>query len=374
VDLSYVLPIRCEQACDLHAELIGYLAELVATLELEVIVADGSPRAVATRHAHALPAPIRHVTLERHRFANGKVDGVTVGVRMARHEAVVIADDDVRYEPASLRRIARYLRDADLILPQNVFVPNTSWHARWDTARSLLNRAVGHDYPGTLAIRRSTFEAMGGYDGDVLFENLELIRTVRAHGGRVRAASDLFVPRRPPRTGAFLRQRVRQAYDDLAQPVRLCVHLALLPVVVTLVRGRRWPALCAAAGASIALAEAGRRRGGASRWIPASSSWYAPAWLTERGICVWIAVASRVFLGGCRYRGVVLRRAATPMRALRRRAQAEGRGTRPSEAACEPSHSGFIRERPQRQSATTSRRSSSSQPSSPTTVIGPRTR
>jgi hypothetical protein len=78
----------------------------------------------------------------------GKVAGVTTGVRRAGFEAVVIADDDVRYEHATLQRLVEYLDDHDLVRPQNFFDP-LPWHARWDTARTLLNRAFGADYPGT---------------------------------------------------------------------------------------------------------------------------------------------------------------------------------------------------------------------------------
>lgn len=60
------------------------------------------------------------------------------------------------------------------------------WHARWDSARSFLNRAFGDDYPGTLGVQRSALEKTGGYCGAVLFENLELIRTLQAHGLRRR--------------------------------------------------------------------------------------------------------------------------------------------------------------------------------------------
>ena len=120
----------------------------------------------------------------------GKVNGVVTGVRECSHERVVIADDDVRYDAAALRRVVALLDEADLVRPQNYFDP-LPWHARWDTARSLLNRVftgdpafpVG-DFPGTLAVRRSAFLASGAYDGDALFENLELMRTIRAAGGR----------------------------------------------------------------------------------------------------------------------------------------------------------------------------------------------
>ena len=147
----------------------------------------------------------------------GKVSGVRTGVRLASHEKVVIADDDVRYDPAALRRVAQLLESHDLVRPQNYF-SRLPWHARWDTARTLLNRCLGRDYPGTLAVRRSRLLAMGLYDGDVLFENLELIRTVRAHGGSTVAPLDLYVARVPPSAAHFWGQRTRQAYDDFALP------------------------------------------------------------------------------------------------------------------------------------------------------------
>jgi hypothetical protein len=117
--------------------------------------------------------------------------------------------------------------------------------------------------------------------------------------------------------------------------VRLAAHLGLLPAVVMLARRRSWSALAGAAAAAITLAEVGRRREGGREAYPPSAAALAPAWLAERAVCVWLAVGSRVVLGGCRYRGVTIRRAATPMRELRRRAgrQDADEGARASDAA-----------------------------------------
>jgi hypothetical protein len=145
--------------------------------------------------------------------ANGKVSGVLTGLRRAPHDKVVIADDDVRYDEAGLAFMSRLLDEADLVRPQNYFSP-LPWHARWDTARSLLNRAFGADYPGTLGVRRGVVMNAGGYDGDTLFENLELIRTVEAVGGRVLDAGGFYVQREAPTARHFWSQRVRQAYDS----------------------------------------------------------------------------------------------------------------------------------------------------------------
>jgi hypothetical protein len=320
---SYVLPIRCD-AEGPPADLTGYLRRLPSWLE--VIVVDGSDEATFAANAFRWGTlPVRHVAPDADlRCANGKVAGVLTGLRQASHDRVVIADDDVRYDDAALGRTVALLDDADLVRPQNYFAP-APWHAAWDTARSLLNRAVaGGDYPGTLAVRRSLVLAAGGYDGDVLFENLELIRTVRAAGGRVATPLDLFVARRPPTAAKFWSQRVRQAYDDFAQPPRLALALGVLPGLAAAVgtsRDSRQTArrLTAAAVTLSAAAEVGRRRGGGRRVLPSSASLLAPVWVLERGVCSWLALAVRLRHGGCPYAGGIIVRAANPRRALRRR-------------------------------------------------------
>jgi hypothetical protein len=231
---------------------------------------------------------------------------------------VVIADDDVRYDLDALTRVVALLADADVVRPQNYFDP-LPWHARWDSARTLLNRVAGGDWPGTLGVRRSVLERTGGYDGGVLFENLELVRTIRASGGVETVPLDLFVRRRPPNTRHFFSQRVRQAYDEFARPLRLNIFLALLPLTVLLALRRCWSPLTILAVAAMTLAEWGRRRGGGRRVFPGTSSLLAPLWLAERAVCSWLALGYRLFVGGVPYRESVFVRAATPMKELRRR-------------------------------------------------------
>ncbi|MDQ3785390.1 MAG: hypothetical protein M3360_11050 [Actinomycetota bacterium] len=173
-------------------------------------------------------------------LANGKTLGVTTGVRAALCEKVVVADDDVRYDRAALERLERMLDHAELVRPQNYFRHPIPWHGLWDTARTLLNRATGADYPGTLALKRSFFMSMGGYDGDVLFENLELIRTVERSGGRVMSPLDLYVERLAPTRARFFSQRVRQAYDNFALLPRMVMWLAVLPLMLWVVTNRRF--------------------------------------------------------------------------------------------------------------------------------------
>jgi hypothetical protein len=317
LDLSYVVPIRWRDG-EQREELAAYLAE-IAPHCAELIVVDGSPPEVFAANAEAWGEYAAHVPpAPKESWLMGKVSGVRTGVRLAARERVVIADDDVRYDLEALRRTARLLGAYDLVRPQNYF-SRLPWHARWDTARTLLNRSLGCDYPGTLAVRRSRMLAMGLYDGDVLFENLELIRTVRAHGGSTISPLDLFVARVPPSSGHFWGQRTRQAYDDFALPLRMALWLAVVPLLVLSVAGRRPSLTLAPAALAVAAAERGRRRAGGTAFFPASSSLLAPVWILERGVCAWLAILQRLRFGGVRYGDSVIRTAAHSERQLRRR-------------------------------------------------------
>lgn len=304
---SYVLPVASERPMggdvDAYLELLSRRAEL--------IVVDGSMPAVFDLHhlrwggfaRHVPPAPGAPL---------GKVGNVLTGIHLASNEYVVIADDDVRYG-AEVEDLVLRLAQADVVRPQNYFDP-LPWHAAWDSARSLLNRALGGgDWPGTLAVRRSSLLRAGGYAGDVLFENFELCRTIEVAGGRHEVAQDLFVRRLPPTTRHFLSQRVRQAYDELARPPRLVAFLLPLPTLVVLAVRGRWRRLArllpVGAVSAVLAAEWGRRRDGAAAHFPFSCSLFAPLWVAERSLCVWFALAARL-LGGVRYRGRRVRRAA----------------------------------------------------------------
>jgi hypothetical protein len=321
--VSYVLPLRWSEPGPI-GELSAYLGSIAGTVD-EIVVVDGSPAAVFEQHAVALAGIARHLPPHPDLdFQMGKVNGVVTGLREATGELLVLADDDVRYDRQSLTRTVELLGEADLVRPQNYF-DELPWHARWDTARSLLNRVftgdlafpVG-DFPGTLAVRRSAMLATGGYDGDALFENLELMRTVRAAGGAVVTPLDLYVARKPPSTAHFRSQRVRQAYDDFAIPVRIGAFLAIGPLAARALWRSRLDRLLAAALASIAVAEIGRRRSGGAERFPLTGALLAPVWIGERSLCAWLALGARL-RGGALYGGRRIARPATPLRRLRHR-------------------------------------------------------
>lgn len=321
---EYILPLRWTEDSGLP-DLAAYLGRLSGWIPVTVV--DGSAPELFERHRAAFPPTVRHIRPEpgglgRRRGnggGNGKVAGVMTGVGAVRAELLVIADDDVRYTRESLAGVVNHLRSADVVRPQNYFDP-LPWHAWWDTSRTLINRAWSADFPGTLAVRRSALLATGGYD-PVLFENLELIRTVIAAGGVEKVLPDLFVARRPPGPRHFLKQRTRQAYDDFAQPLRLAAELSLLPVIATaacLPARHRGKAFLVLAAAPVIIAGIGRRRHNGTTVFPFRAVWCAPLWVLERAVCIWIALAYRLG-GGIPYAGTRLKTAAHSEAELQRR-------------------------------------------------------
>ena len=317
--VSYILPLRARRP--VSSEFVAYVTSIARFESIaEVIVVDRSGRDVFEDFETRRSRDVRHVQVDADLecLANGKVAGVLTGVRLASQEHLILADEDVRYDEHSVLEIRRRLEQHDLVAPQNYFDP-LPWHACLDSARTLVNRATGGDWPGTFGVRRSAIVRLGGYDGDVLFENLELVRTLESAGGRTVSAPDLFVRRLPPSADHFWSQRIRQAYDEFARPARLVVWLSILPAAVALSMNVGVWTIGLIGAVSMLVAAAGRAIGGGRRVFPLSTVVAAPWWILERAVCAWLAVGSRLFLGGVPYGGRILSRAGTPARVLRRR-------------------------------------------------------
>ncbi|MHA7141910.1 glycosyltransferase family 2 protein [Arthrobacter sp. Sr33] len=297
-------------------ELTEYLTELAHWID--VLVIDGSPEPRFTEHARTFPPTIKH-TKPLPLCRNGKAAGVMTGIALTDAPILVIADDDVRYDARTLHQAVAFLSDADMVRPQNIFT-TSPWHAQWDTARTLINRAFGADFPGTLVIRREALLRTSGYDGNVLFENLELLRTIGAAGGIEVRANHLFVGRLPPTLKQFLHQRTRQAYDDFAQPGRLIAELSILPLALTIPRmaHRKAPVYGVLLAITWLIAEIGRRRQDGTQSFHRFAALWAPLWVAERSICIWVALILRL-TGGIPYAGTRLRHAATSPSTLRKR-------------------------------------------------------
>ena len=309
---TYILPLKVTDRATLR-ELADYVNALPVS---QAIVADGSDDAAFSELSQYLRHDVQHLRTDPDiTGGNGKVRNVLTALRRAEHENIVIADDDVRYGPAELQAVIEALQSSDVVRPQNYFAP-LPWHALLDTGRIVINRALDGDWPGTLAFRRSALPC--GYNADVLFENYELVRTIRARGGREVVARNIYVRRRPPTTEHFFSQRVRQAYDEFARPVRLGIALTILPALSISLAARIWAVPIALTAAALALATIGFLRNSGSRYFPAIAIAASPLWVLERAVCAWFALYARLRYGGVRYAGGILRDAASPAKELRR--------------------------------------------------------
>ncbi len=311
---SYLLPFR--RTCfsvEESAELLSYF-ETLARAGCEIVLIDGSPAKIFEQNALAFDGTCRHVRVDRRfGYLNDKVNGVHTGIELATCEKVILADDDIRYTPEVLRTLGDLLDDYEVVRPQNFLRP-LPWWARLESARMLINRATlrAADYPGTCAFRRTTILEAGHYDGDVLFDNEEIIRHFAQHGCTIAYATDLFVKKRPPAFRKWIEQRPRQAYEDFGLRTKTALFFALIPVVVlmTLMFGVPGFVACllALSFLSIFFAIAGRARGRARQFFPLACCFFAPFWIVERTLSTYWALYWRLTYGGYPFGARVLSR------------------------------------------------------------------
>jgi hypothetical protein len=160
----------------------------------------------------------------------------------------------------------------------------------------LINRATlrAADYPGTCAFRRTVLLNIGHYDGDVLFDNEEIIRHFAHHGCTIAYANDLFVEKRAPIFRKWVEQRPRQAYEDFGLRTKTALFLLPIPLLflaVFLYGGKGLNIyLGVTAFLSIFLALRGRARGRAAKFFPLRCCFYAPLWILERTLSTYGAL------------------------------------------------------------------------------------
>ena len=268
-----------------------------------MLIVDGSPAPVFEQHHRAWGALGAHVGVDpQYRYLNGKVNGVHTGVALSRCERIILADDDIRYTPENVARMCELLDRHEMVRPQNYLSP-LPWWGRMEAARMLINRGTLRtgDYPGTCGIRKSAMLRVGHYDGDVLFDNEEIVRHFILQGADVCHANDFFILKRPPTLTKWREQRPRQAYEDFVMRAKTVLFMAVLPLGATLgiVSGAGALLAYGAAVSATAFALAARgRRGGAHRFFPAWVPLYAPLWVLERAVSVYWALYWRLRYGG----------------------------------------------------------------------------
>jgi hypothetical protein len=300
---TYLLTIRRVRFDAREAAGFAEYFRMLAGAGCEVLVVDGSPREVFAAHAAAWGGACRHAPVDpQYKYLNGKVNGIHTGVSLASQDRVILADDDIRYTAADARRMSRLLDAYEMVRPQNYLHPLPTW-ARTEAARMLINRAwiAEGDYPGTLGVRRGAMRRVGHYDGDVLFDNEEIVRHFRARGARICYARDFFLLKRPPSFRKWIEQRPRQAYEDFVMRAKTFLFAAL-PFAFALVslafgwRGALLFVLAVAAGSALLAARG--LSDGAARFFPAWVCAYAPLWVAERTLSTYWAFYWRAARGG----------------------------------------------------------------------------
>jgi hypothetical protein len=197
------------------------------------------------------------------------------------------------------------------VRPQN-FLDPLPWWARLEAARMLINRATlrAGDYPGTCAFLRQSMLAAGPYDGDVLFDNEEIIRHFAQGGAQIRYALNLFVRKVPPSFRKWIEQRPRQAYEDFGLRAKTLFFLTVLPLLLGCIffAEAKSTALCVGGLSllSIAVAFRGWTRGRARECFPLSTIWFAPLWVSERALSTYSALYWFLVRGGYPFGGRLL--------------------------------------------------------------------
>ena len=301
---SYLLPIRRIVFSITEAEKFASYFRALKAAGCEVIVIDGSAPAVFEAHAAVWGSICRHEPVNRRfTYLNDKVNAIHTGIAIAANEKIILADDDVRYRAEEIALICERLERFDVVRPQN-FVAPLPWWSRVEAARMLINRATLRmaDYPGTCAFRRSAALYAGEYDGDVLFDNEEMIRHFARRGLKIDHQIDLFIRKNPPPFRKWLEQRPRQAYEDFGLRGKTLFFATLLPLAVFLAFAGQGQALMflaiVLAVGSILIAAAGRARGEASQVFPQSACWFAPVWILERAASTYAAFSWYLVRGG----------------------------------------------------------------------------
>ena len=301
---TYLLPFRRAVFDKVEAAKLRRYFEGLGQIGCEVLMVDGSRGEVFAQIESVIGDVCRHEQVDRRfGYLNDKVNGIHTGVELAGCEKIILADDDIRYASGNIREVLFLLEENEVVRPQNFLRP-LPWWAKMEAARMLINRATlrAADYPGTCAFSRSALLFCGHYDGDVLFDNEEIIRHFAQHGCAIAYANDLFVRKRPPTLRKWIEQRPRQAYEDfgLRAKTALFFALPLLLVATAIILGVAgvFGFIAVVSLGSIYLACRGRVRGKAAEFFPRQCCYFAPLWIAERSLSTYWALYWFLTRGG----------------------------------------------------------------------------
>ena len=217
-----------------HNEELGIAAtlrSLVATgyPDLDIVVVDDG--SIDSTAAVVAGLGLPQVRLVRQANA-GKPAALNAGIRLARHDILVLADADTVFEPGAVRALV-----APLATARRSTVGAVSGNTKVGNRRGLLGRWQHIEYvigfnldrrmydilqcmptvPGAIgAFRREALEAVGGISADTLAEDTDLTMAICRAGWRVIYVPDACAWTEAPATLAQLwRQRYRWCYGTM---------------------------------------------------------------------------------------------------------------------------------------------------------------
>ncbi|MEH3100307.1 glycosyltransferase [Sphingomonas adhaesiva] len=195
---------------------------------LQVIVADDGSKDTTShlvREAFGDDPRVQLLTLVN----GGKAAALNRALQEATGEVIIALDADTQFEPATIRRLARWFVDPRIgAVAGDARVGNrinlvTRWQAvEYITAQNLERRALaGFDamtvVPGAVgAWRRAALDSVGGYPEDTLAEDQDLTIAIQRAGWRVTYDPAAIAWTEAPETfRALAKQRFRWAFGTL---------------------------------------------------------------------------------------------------------------------------------------------------------------
>jgi hypothetical protein len=276
---------------DAIRELARYLTT-VAVAGCDIVILDPSPMAQYENNARNLRWVGRHMPVRPEMIGQyGTVDLLRAAATVAACEKVIVAAEDVRYEPLAIEQLCQLLDLHEVVEPQDYLDP-LPWWGSIEAGRMLVHRGIEPqpDHGATFGFRRSAMRTLRGLS--MIDSGDDPVRRLVAHGAEVHPAADVFVRRNPPAFSDWLQGRPRAAGDDFALPMKSAFFFALVPLMILLgtLGGVRLTATYAGVLAIAAMALALRGRAGAGAFFPVRACLFAPLWVAERSISVYWAL------------------------------------------------------------------------------------
>lgn len=196
VTISVIIP-ALNEAAHIEATLASVLSQ---SKNVEVIVVDGGSEddtvQRASRSARVLEAP------------RGRARQMNAGAAAASGEALVFLHADTRLPRNGLKAVSNALNDPAAVggCFRTTFDENSFWLRVWSWRLWMSRHHLAFGDRAQF-VRRSAFEAIGGFPDQPLFEDLELVRLVRRRGRFIFLDESVETSaRRFARRGAFRQQ------------------------------------------------------------------------------------------------------------------------------------------------------------------------